>query len=656
MKKLLSILFSLISFASFGQTVRAIQGYNPTTMQPGVIYRDTTIALPYTPGKYITGYATVGSQPDSVRAAISLTTIGSTGASTYNSATGVFNIPSYAGGGGSYTFSTGLTNAASTITSNLSTGITGGQSVIGGTAASENLTLFSTSNVIKGKILFGTSAYDEVNNRIGIGTTTPVSDIDVNKTVSGPVQFRLTNLSTSNGNVNAGFQLSNSSSSGQVLKAGSNYTAYKTFSANDFGTYNSGAGNMSFLNDFTSGNINWSAGGSSTAQMTLSSAGLLGLGITPTAILHLKAGTATAGTAPQKFTAGTILTTPESGAVEYNGTHFYASIGATRYQLDQQTPTSYSGVLPIANGGTNLSSYTTGDLLYASGTNTLSKLAIGSSTQVLTVTGGVPVWAAGGGGGGSGWSLTGNAATDSSLNFFGTTDNRRIVLKQNNVVRGYITNTGLNLNGFDVSPTIGHELPLQLTSKLASSAVGISLLQTGGSGAEYRILSTTSGNLIMGWYSPGNDQVFASITLGTYGSLSIGNCTAASLQSNGYSGAYGQSAAIDKRGLTLSLENSSANTLINSSGSASYLAAIPMAIRALSLSVNSTGSVANTSSIADFSSTTQGLLPPRMTNTQKIAIGSPVAGLTVYCTDCTATDASTGVMQTYNGSTWKNNW
>lgn len=31
-------------------------------------------------------------------------------------------------------------------------------------------------------------------------------------------------------------------------------------------------------------------------------------------------------------------------------------------------------------------------------------------------------------------------------------------------------------------------------------------------------------------------------------------------------------------------------------------------------------------------------------------------GLTIFCTNCTATDASTGVMQTWNGSAWKNNW
>lgn len=46
--------------------------------------------------------------------------------------------------------------------------------------------------------------------------------------------------------------------------------------------------------------------------------------------------------------------------------------------------------IPVANGGTNLTSYTVGDLLYASGTTTISKLADVATGQVL-VSGGVGV-------------------------------------------------------------------------------------------------------------------------------------------------------------------------------------------------------------------------------------------------------------------------
>ncbi|MDC1285684.1 hypothetical protein N8Z33_03245 [Flavobacteriaceae bacterium] len=40
------------------------------------------------------------------------------------------------------------------------------------------------------------------------------------------------------------------------------------------------------------------------------------------------------------------------------------------------------------------------------------------------------------------------------------------------------------------------------------------------------------------------------------------------------------------------------------------------------------------SSILELSSTTQGFLPPRMTNAQMAAIATPTLGLMVYCTDC----------------------
>jgi hypothetical protein len=65
--------------------------------------------------------------------------------------------------------------------------------------------------------------------------------------------------------------------------------------------------------------------------------GNVGIGVNnPTASLHLDAGSATASTAPLKFTSGTLLSTPETGAVEFDGTHYYGTISGTRYQLDQQ--------------------------------------------------------------------------------------------------------------------------------------------------------------------------------------------------------------------------------------------------------------------------------------------------------------------------------
>jgi len=49
-------------------------------------------------------------------------------------------------------------------------------------------------------------------------------------------------------------------------------------------------------------------------------------------------------------------------------------------------------------GGTSQTTYATGDILYASATNTLAKLGIGSTGQVLTVSGGIPSWQAASGG------------------------------------------------------------------------------------------------------------------------------------------------------------------------------------------------------------------------------------------------------------------
>lgn len=65
----------------------------------------------------------------------------------------------------------------------------------------------------------------------------------------------------------------------------------------------------------------------------------VGLGVTtPSATLHIKPGTAAAGTAPIKINSGTLMTAAEAGAVEYDGRLNYFTPAGTSRAL---TPSSY---------------------------------------------------------------------------------------------------------------------------------------------------------------------------------------------------------------------------------------------------------------------------------------------------------------------------
>jgi hypothetical protein len=96
-------------------------------------------------------------------------------------------------------------------------------------------------------------------------------------------------------------------------------------------------------------------------------------------------------------TAATNVTLPTSGTLVNTAVATLSSltsvgtIGTGTWQGTAVGPTY---------GGTGQTAYTTGDILYASATNTLSKLTAGTNGYVLTLAAGVPTWAASGGGGG----------------------------------------------------------------------------------------------------------------------------------------------------------------------------------------------------------------------------------------------------------------
>ncbi len=70
--------------------------------------------------------------------------------------------------------------------------------------------------------------------------------------------------------------------------------------------------------------------------------------------------------------------------------------------------------------------------------------------------------------------------------------------------------------------------------------------------------------------------------------------------------------------------------------------------KAQGLAVNNTNATSNNSAMLDVSSTTQGMLIPRMTASQRGLIGTPATGLLVY-----QTDGTTGFYY-YSGSVWVN--
>lgn len=108
-----------------------------------------------------------------------------------------------------------------------------------------------------------------------------------------------------------------------------------------------------------------------------------------------KGGTGLAVAAQGDILYGSAADTYSALAKDAGSTRYLSNTGASNNPAWAQVAltTGVSGVLPETNGGTNQSTYATGDILYASGSNVLSKLAISTNPGAqLISTGSIPAW------------------------------------------------------------------------------------------------------------------------------------------------------------------------------------------------------------------------------------------------------------------------
>jgi len=212
-----------------------------------------------------------------------------------------------------------------------------------------------------------------------------------------------------------------------------------------------------------------------------------------------------------------------------------------------------------ALGGTGLTSYTIGDILYASGSTALSKLAIGSSGQVLTVSaGGLPSWAAASGGGGG-------TGTVTSVGFSGGTTGLSVSSSTTNP----ITTTGTFTLSGTLSVSNGGTGATTLTGYVKGSGSGALTAVASISGADVTGNISGSAANVTGTVAVANGGTGASSASTARTNLGLGTISTQDASSVAITGGYMQ--ASTGFGSTQGFGFSSSGPGFKSDGSSTYL-------------------------------------------------------------------------------------
>jgi len=157
-------------------------------------------------------------------------------------------------------------------------------------------------------------------------------------------------------------------------------TGLTTFSAANYALYSTSSSAL------VAGTLPVAAGGTNVTSFTANGIvygnGTGSLGVTA------------AGTTGQVL-VGNTGSAPTWGSLSGSAvTTFQTSLNGLTPSTATSGAVTLAGTLGATSGGTGLTSYTTGDIIYSSATNTLAKLPAGTNGQILSLASGIPSWVA----------------------------------------------------------------------------------------------------------------------------------------------------------------------------------------------------------------------------------------------------------------------
>ena len=420
------------------------------------------------------------------------------------------------GGGLTTTRPTGATDLIQRVAKNLKQGNPGGQLFVFNTFRVAGLPNLATGMVWIGdannnptQVSLPSSGVESLTgtaNRISITGTATDPIVDIASTYVG--QTSITTLGTITTGVWNGTTISETNggtglsayTTGDVLFASATNTLSKLAigSSGTFLRSNNTTvewSGVSFANSAVAGDIIYASGTNNYDNLSVGTNGqvLTLVGGLPSWSTPIGGGVASVtGTANRISITGTATDPIVDIASTYVGQTSITTLGTITTGVWNGTTISET------NGGTGLSAYTTGDVLFASATNTLSKLAIGSLGQFLTVdASGVPTW--------STIVIPSPATLAATLLLGNTTSGTNITVSTNDNItfEGAVGSTPLS-SVFISSPVLGGNVVISLPSQSGTLAlVGDDLqtleevLSTGNStGANDVVMSTLTGTRI----------------------------------------------------------------------------------------------------------------------------------------------------------------